>query len=573
MKLPTVESRPLTPDYTRVDVNADAFGASIAKGVIDASTTAGNIAADIMLKEDRQATLSIVSNAQDLYNSKMTEYQSRRLSDAKGVTDEARTEFEKIKKDALKTATNDRQARIVDEALTHQIVGYLGTTRNHEAEQDRAYTVQVANDMLSSSQDAVKIDPLNEETAWVAKHNAAAAIGNRDTGLSPEELTTRKAAAVSSVTASQLSSLLAQGRNADFLVLYPQIKDELVGSDADQFAKYATATVDLHVQQQLTTKLFMAYPDDSNAAYEAARSTLDAKDEEAVISGLKTRYAEKETGQKIAQAADVDAAGAAFLRGNWKVSSIPADIRQRVTDKNPQAMISLSNLETQHALGVRGSIKSDPVEWQKAIYYNDDERVDPKNDPLTIADKLNEADYQHLVKLKAEAMQRVQGLKADTTKPTWTATDLNKLLTDKFSEVFKATDTDQSKQRFKVYENNVRQAVERYQALNGKPPTYEQIEKEIAYQLVEGARVGQAKWYEVGSDKAARRFQAKPGETFRPDDINTLKADPLAVIESVPQAEALKIASSLKKAGKAVTREMILRTWQEANAFKAGAAK
>lgn len=561
MKLPTVEQRGINPGYTDVNVTPESFGAGIAKGVVDASTVVGNIAGQEILQNDRQSVLGITSVASKMYTEKVIEYTSKLLADAKGITAQAEIDFAQIQKDALKETTNPRQARLVQEALQHQAIAHLGTTRAHEAHQFKATTVTYADDMLRSAIDSVKPDPMNEETAWVAKHNAAASAANKYEGLTAEQMTQRKAEAVSGVTSSQLQSLLEQGKTADFLVLYPQVKNELVGNDADKFSKYATETVDLTVVQKLTGDFYSSNPDNMNAALDSARSVLTGKQENDVVSALKTRYAEVEAGKTQLQRDDIDRAKQQFRDGGYRVSAIARDVYARINEKNPEILISLDSLQEQHASVKRATIQSDAVAYQKWWEQTDDEKAAPSGDPLLIAPLMSESDYQTMVRYRAEILANIGGFDRASEKKTWTEGELGKLITSRFADVYK-NQSGNNANRFKKYDGAVRDAIKNYQALNnGAYPSYEDIEKEITYQLVEGARVGQGLF---GGDTKGRRFQTRlGGEEFRPYDVSAPGVDPLDVVNTVPPADSAEIATRLRAKGKTVSREEILRVYKE----------
>jgi len=562
MKLPTVDPAPISPDYVKVNVTPDSFGAPVAKGLLIASETVAERAKEMIAEADRQEAFRITSTATDMFNERMSDYTNRMLSDAKGSTDGARAEFDKIINEAVKEAKNPRQKLVVQETLTQKSVAHLGTVRMHEAQQFKADTVAQAKALLASSIDSVKIDAMNEGTAWLAKHNAAVAGANLVPGADAATLARVKAESVSSVTASQLQSLLAKGKTVEFITLYPQVKHELYGNDVDQFAKYATETVDLVVEQKLTLDFYTANKDNMNAALEAARSVLEGKQESNVIAGLTAMFSQVEAGKKQLQGQDIDAAKAAFVQGGWKVSAIPRDVYSRVLSTNAEVLIQMTQLEQQHAAGTRASIKTDPVTWTRWQYLTDDEKIQPENDPANWAGLWNEADYQAAVQKKAAILQTEGGFTAASQKPMWTQDQLTTLIKGEFSKVYKDTTTDANARRFKALNENVTNALNNYRALNeGKMPTYEMLQREVAYQMVEGQRIQGGLWT---STKRGRRFEAlAKGEEFSPYKVeNGDLVDPLNVVDVVPSKDAADIARALRAKGKAVTADEILRVYR-----------
>jgi len=557
---PSVNQDPLRVTPVSVNAGPEAFGAGIARGLATVGGVLNDIGMEQKRSKDSAKVVEIVGVATNANNLTMTSLTQRKMASAKGVTEEASKALEKTQVDAMAAAENDTQKEVIRRTLSQQSLAMLGSAREHETSQLSAYDTWSANQMIEASQESVKIDPTNSEIAWVSKNNASAAVKNRDQGkVSPEELKQLQEAAVSSVTSEQLSALLAQGRNADFLVLYPQVKNELRGKDVDRFSKLATDTSDRNVEQALVDVYYADSPDNIGVALARANTELSGEQQDNVQARLKVRYAEVETASKQVQQADVDRLKEAYIDGGYKLSAVPSDLLSRVKAFDGGLIIALHDHELSQA-NRQTTIKTDPESWARWAYLTPSQKLDPKNDPAHWINVWNEADYQHAVAVKAGLLAERGGFTKASQKSSLTDTDINRMLTEKFSKVADPT-TESGKKRFTEFSRQMRSQIEHYQAANqGKTPDLETLEKSMAFSLAEGTRVGAGF---LGGDKAGRRYQSvKGGEAFLPNDPTAPKVDPMEEISTVPDDVAAEIADQLAAKGIQPTQPMILNIYR-----------
>jgi len=557
---PSVNQDPLRVTPVSVNAGPEAFGAGIARGLATVGGVLNDIGMEQKRSKDSAKVVEIVGVATNANNLTMTSLTQRKMASAKGVTEEASKALEKTQVDAMAAAENDTQKEVIRRTLSQQSLAMLGSAREHETSQLSAYDTWSANQMIEASQESVKIDPTNSEIAWVSKNNASAAVKNRDQGkVSPEELKQLQEAAVSSVTSEQLSALLAQGRNADFLVLYPQVKNELRGKDVDRFSKLATDTSDRNVEQALVDVYYADSPDNIGVALARANTELSGEQQDNVQARLKVRYAEVETASKQVQQADVDRLKEAYIDGGYKLSAVPSDLLSLVKAFDGGLIIALHDHELSQA-NRQTTIKTDPESWARWAYLTPSQKLDPKNDPAHWINVWNEADYQHAVAVKAGLLAERGGFTKASQKSSLTDTDINRMLTEKFSKVADPT-TESGKKRFTEFSRQMRSQIEHYQAANqGKTPDLETLEKSMAFSLAEGTRVGAGF---LGGDKAGRRYQSvKGGEAFLPNDPTAPKVDPMEEISTVPDDVAAEIADQLAAKGIQPTQPMILNIYR-----------
>lgn len=559
---PSVDQSPLRAPEVRVVAGPGTFGAFVGQGLQDVGGVAQGIVMEQKRDADSRKIVELAGIATDINNGTLSDLQKKQMLEAKGVTESAAMAFEKTKADAMALAENETQKDILNRTLTQQSVAMTQSARAHEAQQLEAYDNFSSDQVVEASKQSVTIDPLNKELADISKMNASAAVNKRWQGkVDSGQLTQLRDAAVSGITARQLETLLANGRNADFLVLYPQVKGELRGADADKMAKVATHTSDTNVEQALTDAIYAKHPDDEIGAINEANAMLEGERQDNVTNRLKVRFGEIATAAKASEQADLDRMGEAYVNGGYKLAAVPSDVLSRVKQHNPTAVIALRDheLQTSNRTAV---IRTDPVSWSRWAYSTPSQKLDPKNDPINWRNVWNESDYQHAVAVKAALLAERGGFTKAAQRPTYTQADINKLVTDEFTKAYGTTKDHQAK-KFAAFDGLLRQRIEHYQAQNdGKMPPYEgpnSISAFVGYALAEGARVDAGMW----GDKAGRRFQAILNkEEFRPNDPTLSQRDPLDVVATVPDDIAAKIADDLNSKGVTPTDEMILNIYR-----------
>jgi hypothetical protein len=565
---PSVSSIPLREPEIRINAGPESFGAAIGQGLGVVSRELGQVGLEIKRKQDSRKVLELTGIATEANNSVVAKIKQKKMKEVEGLEPIAQALLEKNMAAALAGAENETQKLLIEETLRRQSSAIMQTVREHEIIELDKYDQFSADQLNEKSKDMVKTDPMNFQLVQTAEDQAAAAMGKRWEGkVSPDELKQIRAAAASGVRASQLEALLAQGKDEAFLTMYPQVKDKLVGADADKFAKIATNTSDLNVEQALTEVFFTENPENETAALARARASLEGKREENVIQALKVRYAEIRSAAKEVQSADLDEIGRIYNESGYSLKGVPGDLFARVNAHNPDVIRALRDHELQ-AANRSATVKTDPVSWSRWYRLTDAQKLDPKNDPLNWVNVWNEADFQKAVAIVADIKAERSGFKKQ--KPTYTQADINRIVTGEFTRAYGGTTGDDAA-KFKIFQDIVTRRIEHYQvANNGAVPPLEgpnSIAAYVAYALAEGARAGG--WRGVVGMKSPRRFMAEEkGLPFQPNDPNQPQQDPLEVSVVVPDEDAAAIADALEAAGKPVTQEAILRIWRKSQENK-----
>lgn len=535
-----------------------AFGEGITRGALAATEEFKRIQLEQKQRDDTAKVLDVTATASNAMNEVVSELQQRKMHDAEGATDEAQKRVDKITEDALAATTNETQKEIVKRTLSPSAVAHVNSVRAHQNGEMEAFKQFSADNVIKASAQSAAVDPLNPEMTGLAKLNAAGAAASKIPGATPEQVQAARESAISTVAASQLSSLIAQKRNAEFLAIYPSVKGQLRGEAMEHFAAVAATTTDLQEEQRLSDEIFAKHAKDQLAGLAEAEK-LKGTQRDNVTQRLKVKYADVKTAQTQVDQGVIDAAKAAFYDGGFRVAAIPADVKMALKKNNPEVLLGLVSYEELQANREK-VIKTDPKTFTDWWYKTDAEKIDTANEPLQYAAKWSESDLQNAVKEKARILNLLGGFKQTGTPPV-TSDDINKLIRDEFGKAYDPK-SDVGTRRFPEFDGLVRGRVEKYQKDNGgKTPDYEDLKKYVAWALTEGARVDAGMF---GMDTHGRRFQSlsHPGEVFKPYVGTAESEDPLNQVGYVPPDIASKIAAQLRGSGVVPTAPMILDVYR-----------
>ena len=568
---PKVNQVPLPATEVRVNAGPGAFGASVGEGVQQAANVLGDIGQHVKREADGNKVTEILGVTTGLANAKISELTSRKLDGAKGIADEANAALEKLKEDALGAAENPTQKDILNRQLTNQNLWMVQSARAHELSQMDKYH-ELSADLSLKEQVKIAYDnPLNMDGAGLAKATAAATVralysytgpdGNPRLNVSPERMKQLEEAAVSEVAASQLKSLLDQTRNADFLVMYPQLRGQLRGKDLEHYAELASYTSDKVVNQGLAASTFAKFPNDKLGAKAFIEKELhltgDQYDD--VNKRLDYRYAEVEAEAKKVENDDLDAFEQQFYANGMDIGEVDQTLLARVNKHNARAVEANKDYAIRTKQG--RPIQTNSDSWFKWSQLNEYEKIDPKNSPLNFKNVWSEADFQHAAVQVAEIKARMGGFGKGSEKPTYGAKDIAETVKAAWNKAY-PTKTDASAKRFLQFDSMLRKRLDQYQGANeGKMPPFtgpNSVEAYVAWALAEGVRVD-AGIFDI--DISGRRIESilhGGEEVFKPKDSSQPQEDPLDAITTVPSEYAALTSKALRDEGIEPTKYAVL---------------
>ena len=572
---PKVGQAALPATEVRVAAGPGAFGASIGEGVQQAANALGEIGAQEKRKADSNKVTEILGVTTGLANAETSKVTSRKLDGAKGIADELNATLEKLKEDALGAAENQTQKDILNRQLTNQNLWMVQSARAHELSQLDDYH-KLSADLSIKEQVKIAYDnPLNMNGAGLAKNTAAATVraiysypedpSNPDSprrlNVSPEQMKQLEEAAVSEVASSQLKSLQDQSRNADFLVMYPQLKSQLRGKDLEHYAELASDTSDKVVNQALTSSVFAKFPDDKLAAkaYVEKELHLTGDQHDDINKRLDYRYAEVEAEAKKVQNDDLDAFEQQFYANGMDIGKVDQTLLARVNKHNARAVEANKDYAIKTKQG--RPIQTDSDSWFKWSQLNEYEKIDPKNSPLNFKNVWSEADFQHAAGQVAEIKARMGGFGKGSEKPTYGEKDIAETVKAAWNKAY-PTKTDASAARFLQFDSMLRKRLDQYQGANaGKMPPLtgpNGVEAYVAWALAEGVRVDAGIFDRDISGRRIESILHGGGEVFKPKDSSQPQEDPLDVITTVPNEYAGQISKALRDEGIEPTKQAVL---------------
>jgi len=568
---PKVNQAPLPATEVRVVAGPGAFGASIGEGVQQAANALGEIGAQVKREADSNKVTEILGVTTGLANAETSKVTSRKLDGAKGIADELNATLEKLKEDALGAAENQTQKDILSRQLTNQNLWMVQSARAHELSQLDDYH-KLSADLSIKEQVKIAYDnPLNMDGAGLAKATAAATVralysytgpdGNPRLNVSTEQMKQIEEAAVSEVASSQLKSLLDQNRNADFLVMYPQLKSQLRGKDLEHYAELASDTSDKVVNQALTSSVFAKFPDDKLAAkaYIDNELHLTGDQYDDVNKRLDYRYAEVEAAAKKVENDDLDAFEQQFYANGMDIGKVDQTLLARVNKHNARAV----EASKAYAISTKQGrpIQTDSDSWFKWSQLNVYEKIDPKNSPLNFKNVWSEADFKHAAVQVAEIKALMGGFGKGSEKPTYGEKDIAETVKAAWNKAY-PTKTDASADQFLQFDSMLRKRLDQYQGANaGKMPPLtgtNSVESYVAWALAEGTRVDAGIF---NLDISGRRIESilhGGGEVFQPKDSSQTQEDPLDAITTVPNEYAAQISKALRDEGIEPTKYAVL---------------
>lgn len=276
-------------------------------------------------------------------------------------------------------------------------------------------------------------------------------------------------------------------------------------------------------------------------AIRSARESFQGKDEDFVVTEIKTRFSELNQAREGDQRQAADEAYDIFSR-TGRLSSIPAEVLNRMDGKTRLAM----RKEAQ-SLAEGRAIKTDD-----SVYYSlyqeavNNPNAFAKRDLRQVFDKLSPSDRQEMIKLQGKVQQ------PDELKDLRT---YDQQLTLRYRDL--GWDNKDVKQKAQ-FERSANDAIVAEQLAKGKKLTFDEREKVLDRLLIQGADG----WVSRG-----RRFFEVQGTEEEASFIQGLDSTKKtsAFVQKIPAADRVQVEQALRAGGIQITEQAILDLYTQVN--------
>jgi hypothetical protein len=250
-------------------------------------------------RNDKLHATEAVLKYKDYWREQKGTYLNKFRTDARGITETAKTDTDKFIRTLLDGAENDEQRLLIEMALRpEQDVG-LDKTQSHEVTEFRTSEKETAGAMIENSIRDAADNHDNPNTIFHNWLNLNDAIEAQTKGMSKEVKKNVKAEKISDFHLAVLNSKVvedAEGAKKYYAEHEKDILPENRKAVEDVLNKEDT----LQFSQQKADEIVLTEPDRSKWS-ETARKTQDPEKREATVNRLKTRKAELDQLDKEAQ--------------------------------------------------------------------------------------------------------------------------------------------------------------------------------------------------------------------------------------------------------------------------------
>lgn len=276
-------------------------------------------------------------------------------------------------------------------------------------------------------------------------------------------------------------------------------------------------------------------------AIRQARESFQGKDEDFVVTEIKTRFSELNQAREGDQRQAADEAYDAFSR-TGRLSSIPAGVFNRMDGKTRLAL----RKEAQSMAEGRAIKTDDNVYYSLYQEAVNDPNSFAKRDLRQVFDKLSPSDRQEMIKLQGKVQQ------PDELKDLRT---YDQQLTLRYRDL--GWDNKDTKQKAQ-FERAANDAIVAEQLAKGKKLTFDEREKVLDRLLIQGGGT----WYSAnkrlfevqGTDDEAKFIQGL-------DPANKTSA----FVGKIPAGERAQIEQALRANGRPVSEQAILELYTQVN--------
>ena len=466
-------------------------GAGVAKVVQEEFEQANQVRVNDAVSQAVKARLELTFNPQEGFVNLKGENALKRPGD-KSLDQEYGEKFQSRVDAIAKGLGNDAQRLKFKQQVDQISLQFQSSLNQHIAREFNTYQDSVDDGTIRTGQEQMALAWGNPAAIKQAQDAVRAAVVNKTGryGLSGksaeaalvEALSPGHAAVISAAVDAGSIEYARQYLKDNTTELTPQARLQLTKAvDVGDFEKRT---------QDAAGDLWAKFNGDIKGALAEARTRFAGKDEDAIVTRLKTLDAEKEALTKRSQAQAQDTAWDIFNR-TGSLAKIPATVQAAM---DPQHWAALKNTARVQAEGQ--TVKTDPN-----IYYalTLASATDPNfkgEDLRKYADKLSPTDFKHFVDLQGKANKPGEGEQIATV--TQQKDSIVKALELKGSDVG-------------LFHQAADRALVAEQARLGRAPTFEERQRILDRLVLEGTTPG------VIWNSSTRAFKAQAeGKPFTP---------------------------------------------------------
>lgn len=373
-------------------------GAGLNKVVLDEFEVANQTRVNDALNQAAKARLELTFNPQQGFVNLKGENALKRPGDKS--LDQEYTEKLQTQLDAIaKGLGNDRQRQRFGAQASQLMLQFQSSLNQHIAKEFNTYQDSVDDGSIRTGQEQMALAWGDPAAIKQASDAVRAAVVNKTSryGLAGKAAEAALTEALSPGHAAVISAAVDAG-NVEYARQY--LKDN-TAELSPQARLQMTKAVDTGAFEQRTQdaagELWAKHGGDIKAALAAARERFSGKDEDAIVTRLKTLDSEKEALTKRTQAQAQDTAWDIYNR-TGSLAKIPATVQAAM---DPQHWAALKN--TAKAAAEGNQVKTDPNIYYALTLASAQDPNFKAEDLRKYADKLSPTDFKHFVDLQGKA--------------------------------------------------------------------------------------------------------------------------------------------------------------------------
>lgn len=373
-------------------------GAGINKVVLDEFEQANQTRVNDAVSQAAKVRLELTFNPTEGFTNLKGENALKRPGD-KSLDQEYGEKFQ-ARVDAIAKGLGNDQQRLRFKQQVDQIgLQFQASLNQHIAKEFNTYQDSVDDGTIRTGQEQMALAWGDPAAIKQATDAVRAAVVNKATryGLSGKAAEAALTEALSPGHAAVISAAVDAG-NVDYARQY--LKDN-TAELSPQARLQMTKAVDTGAFEQRTQdaagELWTKFNGDIKAALGAARERYSGKDEDAIVTRLKTLDAEKQAVDNRVKAQAQDTAWDIYNR-TGSLAKIPATVQAAM---DPQAWAALKNTARAKAEGQ--TVKTDPNIYYALTLASAQDPNFKSEDLRKYADKLSPTDFKHFVDLQGKA--------------------------------------------------------------------------------------------------------------------------------------------------------------------------
>jgi hypothetical protein len=373
-------------------------GAGVNKIVQEEFEVANQVRVNDAVSQAAKARLELTFNPTDGFANIKGENALKRPGDKS--LDQEFSEKLQTRMDGIAKGLGNDQQRMRFKAQADQLMlQFQGSLNQHMAKEFNVYQDSVDDGTVRTGQEQMALAWGDPNAIKQAQDAVRAAVVNKATryGISGKAAE----AALTEALSPGHSAVIAAAVDAGSLDYARQYLKDNTAELSPQARLQLTKAVDVGDFEKRTQDaagdLWTTHKGDIKAALSAAREKFTGKDEDAIVTRLKTLDGEKEAITKRQQAQAQDTAWDIFNR-TGSLAKIPATIQASM---DPQHWAALRN--TAKAAADGGQVKTDPNIYYALTLASATDSNFKGEDLRKYADKLSPTDFKHFVDLQGKA--------------------------------------------------------------------------------------------------------------------------------------------------------------------------